>query len=132
MSSFVVAEKGMTYILSLHASMDEAKAKVPDHKGEHPNAEAMTWEDFETSARAVLLTGPVVVTEERWHDMLNVLPPMRWRTELGVETFCMCEYTWGNITDQFGRMGDKYIRKPVDMSDPSTFITAEDFKEAYA
>ena len=48
------------------------------------------------------------IDEERWDEMLNVLPPMRWtRTSNGEFFFCMEAYT-ADLHSVYVRKGDKY------------------------
>lgn len=49
------------------------------------------------------------ITEEQWLDNLEVLPPEKWKTVNGVELFRMSEYTTGNITAHYARLGDRYF-----------------------
>ena len=51
------------------------------------------------------------IDEERWNDMLCVLPPEKWQTVDGVNLFRMCEYTTGNITTHFARCGGRYFER---------------------
>lgn len=74
------------------------------------------------------LNPAIEITEEQFIDMLEVLPPMEWHKDTdGVEKFMMIERLIGNITAQYGRLGDKYICKNVVISDKSTHITVLDF-----
>jgi hypothetical protein len=41
------------------------------------------------------------ITEEDWHDALEVLPPEKWETVRGVNIFRMSEYLAGNITAHY-------------------------------
>lgn len=66
------------------------------------------------------------ITESHWWEMLEVLPPLSWRQGI-VETFIMSEFWIGSYTNQYGRYGDKYIVKMIDVNDRSTFITLKDF-----
>ncbi len=80
--------------------------------------------------RELYLTGPVKITDEDYDDALNVLPPENWTRTGPIEHFRMMEYTTGSITNQYARMGDKYICKPIDATDKSTWITEADFENA--
>ena len=41
------------------------------------------------------------ITEERYNEMLGVLPPEKWKTVSGVSIFRMSEYITSNITAHF-------------------------------
>ena len=49
------------------------------------------------------------ISEERFNDALNVLPPVGWTTRQGVESFRISERIWGSITDIYARLGDRYF-----------------------
>lgn len=49
------------------------------------------------------------ITEARFMDALNVLPPVGWTTQAGVESFRISERIWGNLTDIYVRLGDRYL-----------------------
>lgn len=51
----------------------------------------------------------VEISKETWWDMLEVLPPEKWQTVGGVEMFRMSEYTCGNITGHYARIGERYF-----------------------
>lgn len=53
-------------------------------------------------------TQPVQVTEERYWEMLEVLPPLDMHTSNLGTTFKMIERYSGNITDIFAQIGDIY------------------------
>jgi len=49
------------------------------------------------------------ITEDRFLEMLECLPPMNWHIERGAESFLMSELTCGNITLAFVRSGKEYF-----------------------
>lgn len=65
------------------------------------------------------VTDPKPITEQRFYEALDCLPPLRWVTHRGVESFRFCELFSGNITSIFARTGKEYweFRDRVDMSD---------------
>lgn len=69
-------------------------------------AEVHSWSDAKEKA---LCSEPVETTEERFMEMLEVLPPQRWQRGKGCESFEMCEHTSGRVTTIFCRFGDKYF-----------------------
>ena len=101
-SHYVAYSQGQT--------LDEYMAE----RAENPMAKDLTevsseaadklFEDYENS----LITQPVEVTEERWEDMLNVLPPCRWGNYGGYNAFHVSEHLTGSLVNWFVRTGDKF------------------------
>src|ERR1700682_4430792 len=52
----------------------------------------------------------VEITEERWDEMLGVLPPVAWKNEGAHESFKISERTAGSITAIFVRIRDRYFQ----------------------
>ena len=94
--------------LTLHLTEDAAQIRA-----RHPDAQRMTCDDAWKAADAVgleLYRNEVSeISEERFNDALNVLPPVGWTTRMGVESFRISERIWGNITDIYARLGDRYF-----------------------
>jgi len=65
------------------------------------------------------------ISEEKWRDMLEVLPPEKWQTVKGVEIFRMSEYTSGNITGHFARLGECYFSANRDTRTEYSDMAAE-------
>lgn len=85
----------------------------------------MTFDEHQAMERAHVLALPLhEITKERFHEMLDVLPPLKWCRQDGVEMFCMSEFFTGTYTDQYAHdhATDKYYSKLVDFLDPSTWI----------
>ena len=83
----------------------------------------MAWEEYQKGERDYYINKPMMeVTEDRYSEMLNVLPPRYWMTINGVEMFCMSEMLTGSYTSQYARIGGRYYTKIVDMLDRSTWI----------
>lgn len=55
------------------------------------------------------VTEPKPVTEEKWWDALEVLPPCRWKTVKGVELFHISERITADLVDWYARVGDRYF-----------------------
>lgn len=49
------------------------------------------------------------ITKERFHEMLNILPPSRWYRGEALEWFHMCERLSGDYVTWFCRAGDRYF-----------------------
>ena len=82
-------------------------------RGRYPAAERMScddaWKLIDTAALKRYRKDVSEVTEEHFMDALNVLPPVGWTTRNGVESFRISERLWGNITDIYARLGDRYF-----------------------
>lgn len=94
-------------------------------KAQYENAkyEVMTFDEFlERQKKSMLGGGVTETTAERFHEMLDVLPPLKWCTINGVEMFCMSEMYTGTYTTQYARIGEKYYTAMVDVTDRSTWI----------
>ena len=63
------------------------------------------WQRYENQFKSE----PVEITEERWHEMLGVLPPMAWTSDSTGESFKISERTAGSITAIFVRIRDRYF-----------------------
>lgn len=87
-------------------------------------------EQFKQMQKEKHLTGIIhKSTESEFWEMIEVLPPLNWQRGT-VETFCMSEFMVGPYTSQYGCYNGQYVSKMVDYYDPSTYIKAEDFKNA--
>lgn len=54
----------------------------------------------------VFRTEPEQITVEQWIEALECLPPMKWGSILGVESFRCSEFYSGSITAIYARVGD--------------------------
>jgi len=54
-------------------------------------------------------SAPEEITEDQWHEMLCVLPPMAWKHDSNGESFKMCEMTAGDITSIFVHLNGRYF-----------------------
>lgn len=79
----------------------------------YPNAEIWdfdeAYEQIEKITYATTITPPVAITAERWEEMLNVLPPMRWRGGGDTESFMICEATTLDLHSIFCRIGNQFF-----------------------
>lgn len=89
----------------------------------------MTWEHFEQHERQAMLRLAALeeIDEARFFEALEVVPPAKWHTKEGLERFFLGEATKGSWAQQYARLGERYVTKLADMTDPSTWITREDF-----
>ena len=64
------------------------------------------WQRYENQFKSA----PVEITRERFHEMLNILPPVAWSYgDPSFESFKMSEHTAGSITAIFVRIHDRYF-----------------------
>ena len=64
------------------------------------------WQRHENSFKSEL----VEITRDRFHEMLNILPPVAWNyNDPSFESFKMSERTTGSITTIFVRIHDRYF-----------------------
>lgn len=87
--------------------------------------QAMTFADFLALEREKLLSDPPQeITESRYNEMLDILPPLAWTTHHDVEMFCMSEFYTGTYTTQYAhdQKTGKYYSKLVDYTDKTTWI----------
>lgn len=89
---------------------------------EHDITDGLQW--VAKREQHYLAQSIVEITEERYYDMLNVLPPKGWTHKDGVERFSMIEHEISDITSQFAKRNDRYFHKYVRWGDPSTYITS--------
>lgn len=85
----------------------------------------MTYVEFEAHQRHMLLAGePEEISEERFYEQFNVLPPIKWVTIGDVEMFCLCEMWTGSYTNQYAHdhKTGKFYTKMVDSADRDTWI----------
>lgn len=75
---------------------------------------------------------PVEITRDRFHDMLDILPPQRWTRSGGRECFHMLEATSHDYHFWFIRLGSRYFElvKPRSMDPARVCAIAEDWAAA--
>lgn len=79
---------------------------------EDESLQVMSWEEVEPlldeAWQKKYCSEPEQITEERFDEMLNILPPCRWVRGYGVESFYLSERLAGNIVSIFCRIGKTY------------------------
>lgn len=107
--------------LTLHCHEDALAIR-----GRYPTVERMScddaWKLIDAAALERYRKDVSEVTEERFMDALNVLPPVGWTTRNGVESFRISERLWGNITDIYARRGDRYFVLSDDIRLPAAIV----------
>ncbi len=115
------AETWKSYIVNYPQSEKEFTAYL--EQAEQATYQIMTLKQHEDLQRSYLLDTPLEeITEERWHEMLEVSPPLKWVTRDGVNEFLLSEFYTGNYTNQYARCNGKYYTKMVNAYDESTWI----------
>lgn len=87
-------------------TLQEIRAKYPDARiGIFDQVyEMMSRQRFERHCKKV-----VEISEERWMDMLEILPPMAWVRENTTESFKMIERDFDNVTGCYVRIGSRFF-----------------------
>ncbi len=129
---YVLASPDGRSIFNLYPTMtaardDMERANREFHYLSGSPYEPMTYEEFKRRERGFWLNDPPEqITAEKWNDMLEVLPPMKWEQEPGFNSFLMCEMMSGTFTQQYVRYGHgdnaTYWSKMVDALDRSTWL----------
>ena len=90
----------------------------------YPGAILIPFEDaiaqLEALAEKKYITEPIEVDEERFMDMLGILPPMNWKQSTEGEAFMICEMNYSHYTNIFCQIKDRYF----EFSD-SRFLTLD-------
>jgi hypothetical protein len=81
---------------------------LDDFRVEYPDVSIVDDEVAVQHNRNRHISEPVEITEERFHEMLDVLPPSKWRRSASAESFHICERITYDIVDWFVRIGDRY------------------------
>ena len=77
---------------------------LEEFKEEHPSILLLSWEEVEQQANDAAKQPVSEITEEKYSEMLEVLPPMNWRIEGSNASFMLMEMYSGNVTDIFARI----------------------------
>lgn len=119
-----------TALADLETYIVEAQKYYAKREEKHPkdiNILLVTYEELEAIQRAEYITEPKQVSEEKFIDMLEVLPPLCHRVSTAGESFLMSEMNIGTYTYQYRSIGNVYLSKGVDLHDEDTWIKTEDF-----
>jgi len=103
---------------------DIGQFKVYLEEAKNKKYEIMPYSEYIKLERNYYLNRPLTeITAERYNEMLNVLPPIKWCTKNNVEMFCISEMLTGNYTSQYmhNKTTDKYYHKTVDITDQTTW-----------
>lgn len=71
----------------------------------YPNVCIMTSDELQLMQEAAYCSDPVMISENKFIEMLGCLPPMKWNNRGHTETFMMSEFMSGRITGIYCRIG---------------------------
>lgn len=93
-------------------------------QAQNKNYQIMTYDKYLQLERDYWIDKPLTeITEDEFHEMLNVLPPLKWCTKNNIEMFCMSEFLTGSFTSQYlhDKTNNKFYHKTVDILDQTTW-----------
>lgn len=95
-------EAGVVRSQVYRQTLDEIRERHPDARlGDLDEAYAKIEDSYRVP--------PVEITEDHFIEMLEVLPPVKWRRTQEAETFMLSERMYGDITSIFCRIGSRYF-----------------------
>lgn len=75
----------------------------------YPGVVLTTFDVALAAQNEAMKSEPVEISKEAFFDALECLPPMGWTTRGNSESFKMSEFTCGNITGIYARLGGRYF-----------------------
>jgi hypothetical protein len=79
----------------------------------HPGAVHMLFDEAIALIRQLsyerYISAPTEITKERWWEMLEILPPIKWRHDKGFESFMISEALTMDLRSIYCRIGDRYF-----------------------
>lgn len=132
-SQIMLARRSPPSAFNFYPTREDAIADMPRANTEQWSLggyEVMTMAEFVAIQRAFMLADPLVeIDEDRFMEMLEVLPPENWhRDKQGVQKFFMSEYQTASYTEQYAQFGERYFVRVVDVNDESTWITRKEIE----
>ncbi len=125
---FILAAVDRLGIWGFYPTMDAARADMERANASDPTCKyaPMEYSAYKSLEREQMLgDGPQQITREKFMEMLEVLPPLKWeRGAFDFESFLMSEFMSGPYTQQYARRGDTFWCKMVDATDRTTWMTA--------
>jgi hypothetical protein len=82
---------------------------------EYPGVKLGVLDDVAAQSEDMFRKATVEISEDRWFEMLEVLPPVAWTNLANSESFKLSERTYGCITAIFCRIGDRYFEMSDDI-----------------
>jgi hypothetical protein len=133
-TQILIARTAPPSAFNFYPTEEAAKADLPRaNRDESGKYSVMTWAEFENAQRAFYLgDAPEEITQEKFQDAFEVLPPLKYHGGAGFESFLMSEFHSIPYTHQYIRVTkdgkDRYFSKLVDATDRQTWMTAEVWK----
>lgn len=104
---------------------DYWKERQASYERKAQTAEVIEYEVFAKIERECILQDkPEEITEEKYNEMLDILPPLHYTEHNGYVMFCMREFLTGVYTSQYAyhKASGKYYTCIVGATDRSTWI----------
>ncbi len=87
----------------------------------------LTYDEYRAGERHYYLQDALTtIDERRYHEMLDILPPLHYRSQGGFHRFCMSEFQQHVYTMQYASAQGHYVCRMVDATDATTWITREE------
>ena len=115
-----------------YCKSDKALEQLREARKMYPEDEwtILTEKQYEEKQRALYIKPPEEITEERYYEMLDVLPPLRWVTRNGVQSFILAEPLDLNYYTQFAKYNGKYYTATIEYRNKETYLENVLTKEA--
>ena len=85
----------------------------------------MSMQEFNRQHDDALRTEPEEIAAEDWQRALEVMPPMKWQTLGGVESFRMTEFYSGSITTIYAKCDGRHWKFMDDADMPTEQVVAK-------
>ena len=115
-----------------YCTVDKALNQLKEAREIYPedNWTILTEKQYEAKQRALYIKPPKEITEERYYEMLDVLPPLRFVTRNGVQSFILAEPLDLNYYTQFAKYNGKYYTAVIEYGNHETYLENILIKEA--
>lgn len=115
-----------------YCKVDKALDQLREAREIYPedNWTILTEKQYEAKQRALYIKPPKEITEERFYEMLDVMPPLRWVTRNGVQSFILAEPLDLNYYTQFAKYNGKYYTATIEYGNKETYLENVLTKEA--
>ncbi|HCB1716471.1 TPA: hypothetical protein MYP99_004651 [Citrobacter freundii] len=74
-----------------------SKKSLTDYQNEYPDMKLLTWDELTLEIHQAAIKPVTEITHERYTEMLEVMPPLRWVSSNENTTFMLCERFTGNM-----------------------------------
>lgn len=116
---------GAPHIWNCYRSEEAAKNAIAGAPQQTPWV-VMPFNEYLDRHTAHYTSGSLIeISQEKFDEMLGVLPPLWWGFHDGNEAFLMSEFTAGSCTEMYAKVNGKCYCKTVNAKDTNTWITTE-------